>query len=242
MSDPLPTETVAAPSEDDGKIVLTEDDLNKGGKVVGDILNSILGGADAIDEMELKPIFGAFLPQLAGGNCSFLPNKEKWLGCSGKGQFCCLQSNCCLRKDLEPLKCYVFDAKCAIPTSICKIQFQACCLVESCSAPADNEVPPLVTCCGITLLPTAGMDSTVPREGHIFRTIGAIFPELAATKKAATVLSKGDAGTKLGEGVVQMGEALDGAVKDALEGAIKEVAPDTVTMTRETEPKAEEKV
>jgi hypothetical protein len=105
-----------------------------------------------------------------------LYTSSECVGCSGKGQFCCLQSeNCCkLGGNLgcgcngQPDDCCVCRCFCCsygivTPSTFCLGQQHCCCFVTSNAFPTTEDVPCMCTFClpGLVICPKVGCCKTI---------------------------------------------------------------------------------
>lgn len=106
-------------------------------------------------------------------NTALYPTLPDCIGCSSKGECCCLVEETCLKAGAEPLTCnkpqgyycqiglFCCSIACKPPTTCVKAQGQFCCFVNQTALPPDNEVPCTCSFCFLNCYPSAGCCQTL---------------------------------------------------------------------------------
>lgn len=110
---------------------------------------------DSIDESKLMLVHGCCCCNTS------LALQDSCLGVAVKEAICCIELECCLKVDADPLDCGCCALRCVDATSCIKAQSQVFCLVTSAAFPPDEEVPCTLALFGIACAPSCGCCATL---------------------------------------------------------------------------------
>jgi len=98
-------------------------------------------------------------------------------GCMSSETMCCYECEFCCKSGAPTLMCGCLACRLVSPTVCIKTQAQCCCLVGATALPPDDEVPCMISLCGINCKPAFGC----------LQTIGTLFPDKAGGAGGSTI-------------------------------------------------------
>merc|ERR1719330_2248892 len=113
------------------------------------------GDGDALDQGQVKICDACcccYDGLLFGDGC---------LGCMGSSTMCCIEGEFCCKQGGEKMACLCCCIRCVSPSTCIKQQQQCCCCVSAAAIPPDDEVPCMVSNCGLNCYPKFGCLQTM---------------------------------------------------------------------------------